>query len=153
LSFFYCVEIQICKIKAEAAVHNQIIKAGFIVFSSKKPNFKLVDDNEILAGNKMYDIVTKKTCNGTTTYYAVSDNDEDEILTKLADTNKNNSAEKSLMGKTIKYSYAKYFTAKKPYEPACFFSGPALASAINTQSFYFSYFRDIFSPPPNCLAS
>ena len=49
-----------------------------ILFSSDNKGFKLVDNDEILANGKMYDIVKTTTGNGVTLYFALADNDEDD---------------------------------------------------------------------------
>lgn len=102
----------------------------------------------------MYDIVKTKIVNGKVRYYAFADNDEDEYVSNLTNLEKNNSAEKSLPGKTSKAYEAKYFDARNSPGSA----GLALdrfpgAKIFKTAFLYSSVFKDIFSPPPNRSAS
>lgn len=102
----------------------------------------------------MYDIVKTRTSNGKVLYYAFADEDEDEYVQNLADSEKNNSTGKSLPGKNINPYAAKYFTVKKSRYPICFslnllISLPPLKNALP----YNSSFEDIYSPPPEYLAS
>jgi hypothetical protein len=124
------------------------------LFSPDSKGFKLVDNNEILANGKMYDIVKTSTSNGITSYYARADADEDEYVHKLTDVEKSNSTEKSSPGKTIKVHEAKYFVAGKSHHPTCFsLDLPARASTPVNILLYNSLFKDIYAPPPDYLAS
>jgi len=151
-SLFYLVEIQICKIKAEEHAEGDSKTAGkkLILFSSDSKGFKLVDDDEIFANGKMYDIVKTRTSNGITSYYTRADADEDEYVSKLTEVEKGNAAEKSSPGKTIKLYEAKYFAAKKNHHPACLSSDlPTGAFTLENTLLYNSLFKDIYAPPPD----
>ena len=150
------VEIQICKIKAEELAEGDSGAAGkkLVLFSSDSKGFKLVDDDEIIANGKMYDIVETRTSNGITLYYTRADADEDEYVHKLTDVEKGNSTEKSSPAKTIKQYEAKYFAAKKDHHPACFsLDLPDRASIPENTLLSNSLFHDIYAPPPDYLAS
>jgi len=151
-SLFYLAEIQICKIKAEEHVEGDSKAASkkLILFSSDSKGFKLVDDDEIFANGKMYDIVKTRTSNGITSYYTRADADEDEYVSKLTEVEKGNAAEKSSPGKTIKLYEAKYFAAKKNHHPACLSSDlPTGAFTLENTLLYNSLFKDIYAPPPD----
>jgi len=152
LSFFYLAEIQLCKIKAEeyADEDHDVGDKNLILFSSATKGIEVVNKTEIRAGGKMYDIVKTQTVNGKILYYALADNDEDEYVHLLTDLEKNNSAEKSLPGKTIKAYEAKYFAIKNNFCPASFSLDrlPDLIS-VTESIFYPRTSKDIFSPPPN----
>jgi hypothetical protein len=155
-SLFYWVEIQICKIKAEEHAEGDSDAAGkkIVLFSSESKGFKLVDDDEIIANGKIYDIVKTCTSNGITSYYTRADADEDEYVHKLTDVEKGNSTEKSSPAKTIKQYEAKYFVAKKNNQINCFsLNLPARASIPENTLLYNSLFNDIYAPPPDYLAS
>jgi len=156
LSFFYLAEIQLCKIKAEeyADESRDIGDKKLILFSSDTKGFERVNKTEIRVDGKMYDIVRTQAVKGEILYYTLADNDEDEYVHQLTDLEKNNSAEKSLPGKTIKAYDAKYFTVKNNLDPA-YFSLERLSNlrAATESSFYPRISKDIFSPPPNRLFS
>ena len=148
------MEIQICKIKAEGHADDEAAGEKLVLFSSDSKGFRLVDDDEILANGKMYDIVKIRTGNGITSYYTHADNDEDEFLQKLTNVEKSNATDKSPPGKIIKLYEAKYFANRKDHCPACF-SSDLLARASTPESIllYNSLFKDIYAPPPDYLAS
>ncbi|MCO5949741.1 hypothetical protein [Mucilaginibacter flavidus] len=150
------LEIQGCKIKAEEHAERDSGAAGkkLVLFSSDSKGFKLVDDDEIIANGKMYDIVKTRTSNGITSYYARADADEDEYVSKLTEIEKGNAAEKSSPGKTIKLYEAKYFAAKKNLYPDCFsLDLPPGAITLENTLLYNALFKDIYAPPPDYLAS
>jgi len=152
---FYWAGIQICKIKAEfAARAGETTRTKLIVFSSGNKAFTLVDDDEILAGGKMYDIVKTCVSKGKVLYYAYADEDEDEFVQNLANSEKNNSSEKSLPGKNINPYAAKYFAVNKNLSPVCFSISLLTRTAVLKNDLsYNSVFGDIYAPPPEHLAS
>jgi hypothetical protein len=155
LSLFYCGEIQLCKIKAEKYADNDHIEKEqkLIVFSSGAKGVKLVNEHEILANGKMYDIVKTKLHNGTVLYYAVSDTDEDDFVLDLTWLEKGG-ADQSVPAKIIKLYDLKYFDIENKFIPTGTWSAllPGL-KPVNGHMSYPSPFRDIFSPPPNRLLS
>jgi hypothetical protein len=156
LSFFYLAEIQLCKIKAESYADDVRAISGkkLISFSSEAKGIELVDDDEIFAGGKMYDIVKTQTRNGVIWYYTFSDSDEDEYVNKLTNLEKNNLDERSLSGKTIKLYEAKYFTFKNRAHAICVSSDQLPEVKILNDSFlYSSIYKDVLSPPPDHLPS
>jgi hypothetical protein len=154
LSFFYLAEIQLCKIKAEeyADQDHDIADKKLVLFSSDAKDFERVNKTEIRADGKMYDIVKTKAVKGKMLFYCLADDDEDEYVHQLTDLEKNNSAEKSLPGKTIKAFEAKYFAVKNNLNTASFSLErlPDLRAASDS-IFFPSISKDIFSPPPNRL--
>ena len=152
---FYWVQIQICKIKAEYAESSRDVKVKDLVsFSSANKGFELIDDDEILANGKMYDIV--KTCanNGVIVYYALPDGDEDQYVRELIAAEKNDSAQKSTPGKNISLYSAKYFAAKNHLHPLCFSVNLLIsASPLKNSAPYNSPYKDIYSPPPKYFSS
>jgi hypothetical protein len=120
------------------------------LFSSDSKGFKLVDDDEILANGKMYNIVKTRTSNGITSYYTRADGDEDEFLQNLTNVEKSNTTEKSSPEKTIKLYEAKYFAVRKDHYPARFLLD-LLAGASTPEGIllYNSLFKDIYAPPPD----
>jgi hypothetical protein len=157
LSFLFWAQIQLCKIKAErysgdpsGSVHGKKL----ILFSSVNKNIRLVDEDEILADGKMYDIVKKQRHNGLVLYYALSDEDEDGYNANLTSLAKNDPSKNSLPGKTIKLYEEKYFAGENdnvstPQTVDIFPEGKTITSIL----FHPSPLRDILSPPPDCLKS
>jgi len=156
LSFFYLAEIRLCKIKAEeyADEARTIRDKKFILFSSDTKGIERTNKTEIRVDGKMYDIVKTQTIKGKILYYTLADRDEDEYADKLTNLEKNNSAEKSLVGKTIKAYEAKYFGVKNNDHSTCLSLDrfPEIRAA-NEPILYPSLFKDIFSPPPDRLFS
>jgi len=152
---FYWVEIQICKIKAEYAERARAAtRKDLILFSPDNKGFQLVDDDEILANGKLYDIVKICTSNGVISYYAVADRDEDEYVHKLIAAEKNDSAQKSTPGKNINLYTVKYFAAAKSNYPLCFSLNLLISAAPPKNAFlYRPPSKDIYSPPPDYSAS
>jgi hypothetical protein len=152
---FYWAGIQICKIKAEFAERaGEAPGKKLIVFSSDNKTFKLVDDDEIFAGGKMYDIVKTCVSKDKVLYYAYADEDEDEYVQNLSNSEKNNFTEKSLPGKNINPYAAKYFAVKKNPSPVCFSISLLTRTAIlKNDLLYNSVFGDIYAPPPEHPAS
>ncbi len=97
----------------------------------------------------MYDIAATKACNGVILYYTTSDNEEDGILTKLSDPNKNNATDKLFDAKVVKFVDIKYSPIQVSNRPDQSFSGVPKIQPLDNSLFYSSYFRDIFSPPPD----
>lgn len=110
----------------------------------------MVNETEIRAHGKMYDIIKKQIVKSKIFYYAIADNDEDEYAHQLTDLEKNNTAEKSLPGKTAKAFEAKYFSVINNNDPVTL-SLDRLPDeqALNKLIRYLSISKDIFSPPPN----
>jgi len=156
LSFFYLAEIQLCKIRAEeyADESRDIGDKKLILFSSDTKGFERVNKTEIRVDGKMYDIVRTQAVKGEILYYTLADNDEDEYVDRLTALEKNNSAERSLPGKTIKAFEAKYFAVKNNLNTASFSLErlPDLP-AVTESIFYPRISKDIFSPPPNPFLS
>ncbi|ASU32663.1 hypothetical protein [Mucilaginibacter xinganensis] len=126
----------------------------FILFSSDSKGFKLVDDDEILANGKMYDIVKTSKANGVTSYYTCADADEDALVNKLTHVEKSNATGKLLVGKTIKIYAAKYFASGKNHQHLYFsLNLPARAPFPESAFLYDFLFKDIYAPPPDCLVS
>jgi len=152
---FYWVQIQICKIKAECAERSRAVKVkDLVLFSSANKGFQLVDDDEILANGKMYDIVKTGADDGAIIYYAVADRDEDQYVRELIAAEKNDSAQKSTTGKNISVYAAKYFGAKKHHHPLCFSLNLLVTAApLKNAVPYHSPYKDIYSPPPEYLTS
>jgi hypothetical protein len=153
ISFFYCIEIEMCKIKAKDSDNVQVEKKRAIVFSSRSPGFKLVGDDELMAGGKMYDIVEKQIVNGVTEYYAANDNDEDAVLNKLSVSNKTSTADKSLASARFKIYDVVYCLPKAKKYQARSFSKIDAARIPDAPGFYRIYFRTIISPPPELSLS
>lgn len=125
-----------------------------IAFSPDNNTFKLVDDDEILASGKMYDIVKTCTSKGKVLYYAYADRDEDEFVQNLANSEKNNSTEKSLPGKNINPYAAKCFAVKESTSPVCFSTCLLFKSVfLKDDLSYNSMFKNTYSPPPEHPAS
>ncbi len=157
LQFFYWVQIQICKIKAEVyeeANRRDIGEGRLTLFSSRSAEIHLVNDREFTSGGKMYDIVKTKIIKGVKCYYALVDNDEDNDLHALKNAEKNSSDEKSVPGKTIKLYNAKYVAVEAPgpviYQP---FNGLVNLRPVSSFFHYASPFGDIYAPPPDSLLS
>jgi hypothetical protein len=156
LSFFYLAEIQLCKIKAEeyADEDRDTGDKKLILFSSGTKGIERVNKTEIRAAGKMYDIVKTQTIKGKIFYFTLADNDEDEYVHQLIDVEKNNTAEKSLPGKTVKAFEAKYFSVKNNNNSICLsFDRFSDERVLNKSIRYQSVSKDIFSPPPNHFLS
>jgi len=154
LSLFYCVQIEFCKIK-ESAISNIADKGNTLtLFSSSTKNFKLVGDDEIEGGGMMFDIVKTKTQNGTTLYYAQSDNDEDWLLQKLSNTEKGNPAEKSLPGKSIRLGDPINCSTEKTKQVfTAILTHRESIKTVNDNFIYPAVSKDIYAPPPDNSAA
>jgi len=148
ISFFYCIQIEMCKIKAKDNDNVQVEKKRAVMFSSRAGGFKLVGDDELMAGGKMYDIVGKKTVNGVTEYYAASDNDEDAILNKLSVSHKTSAGDKALASVRFKIYDVIYCLPKAKKYQTRSFSKIDAARIPDAPVFYRTYFRAVISPPP-----
>lgn len=156
LSFFYLVEIQLCKIKAEAFADEDYARGDkqLILISSGSKGIRLVNKTELFADGKMYDIVKTVVRNGKILYYTFADKDEDRDIHRLSDLEKNNAGERSLPGKTLKLYDAKYFAVEDQNQniDRCNYLQPA-SKWVDIASFYKSPLEDIFAPPPDHLFS
>ena len=155
--FFYWGKIELCKIKAQdyADGYYQLKEKKLTTFSSGANNFQLINDDEILAGGNLYDIVKTEITNGKTLYYTLSDEAEDVYVQQLSDWSKSNSAEQSLPTKTVGLHIAKYFDIKEhnfsPLRNILRLHSNVRSS--NDLFLYISPFQNIFSPPPNNFLS
>jgi hypothetical protein len=120
LFFFYWGEIQLCKIRAREYADFDFIMPGkkTVVFSSGNKGIQFINKNEIRVDGKLYDIKKTELNNGITTYYAMSDEEEDHYVQSLQDLGNTNSREKSLPGKTINLHFAKFLQSEKK----CYFN-------------------------------
>jgi len=125
-----------------------------VEFSSATKGLQSVGDDELLVNGKMYDVVKTNMRNGVKYYYAVSDNDEDTYIHKLADAEKGDTGVNSLPVKTFKFYELKYVAATRNFVPTL---NPSYQltnfSCITSPMIYLSNFKDIFSPPPNHFLS
>ncbi len=152
LFFFYWGEIQLCKIKADEYSDADFIPArSLTVFSSNNKDIKLVNDNEIFADGKMYDIIKTATSKGITSYFTLSDEEEDSYVQSLRDWEKGNSQEPSLPGKIINVHLAKYFIVSKYSTISCVFSLDFYSNVktVSDSFFYRSPLQNVISPPPD----
>lgn len=157
LFFFYWGKIELCKIKAQdyADGYYQLREKSLTLFSSASKEFQLINDDEILAGGKLYDIVKTEISDGKTLYYTLSDEEEDAYVQQLGDWGKSNSEEQSLPTKTVGLHIAKFFDIKK-----CSYSSSKdfLRLYSNVRSYndlflYTSPQQNIISPPPDNFLS
>jgi hypothetical protein len=157
LFFFYWGKIELCKIKAQdySDGYYQLREKSLTLFSSDAKNFQLINDDEILAGGNLYDIVKTEISNGKTLYYTLSDEAEDVYVQQLSDWSKSNSAEQSLAAKTVGLHIAKYFDIKEHSFSSLknILRLPSNVRSSNDLFLYISPFQNIFSPPPDNFLS
>lgn len=133
----------------------QLREKSLTLFSPGVQDFQLVNDDEILAGGNLYDIVKTEINNGKTLYYALSDEEEDACIQQLAGLGKSNSEEQSLPGKTVGLHIAKYFeiTNDSYSSLKSFLRVHDTVSSSNDLFLYVSPLKYIFSPPPDNFLS
>jgi hypothetical protein len=151
LFFLYWGEIQLCKIKAdEYSNADYIPPKPLTIFSSANRDFKIINKTEILSHGKLYDIVKTQISDGVTSYYTLSDEEEDSYVQSLTDWAGNNTEEKNLPAKTITFHLAKYFNVEK-YADSFSFSLRAHSNVKIERDhfFYASPLKNIFFPPPD----
>ncbi len=155
--FFYWGKIEFCKIKARDYTDDyyQLREKSLTLFSPGSEDFQLVNDDEILAGGNLYDIVKTETNNGKTLYYALSDEEEDACIQQLAGLSKSNPEEQSLPTKTFGLHIAKYFeiTNDSYSSLKSFLCVHDKVSLSNDLFLYLSPLKNIFSPPPDNFLS
>ena len=145
-----------CKLEfVERLESKQINNQSVIIFSDKKQDFQLINEDEILSNGKIYDIVKKESYNGRTFYYALNDVNEDEYLEQVSQLSKSNQHDSKIPFGAEKIRIHKYTVPEK-----CFslLSALALRQSIKINSFssiicQLSPCKMIFSPPPNVLFS
>jgi hypothetical protein len=157
LFFFYWGKIELCKIKAQDYTEGfyQLLEKSLTLFSSDSKDFQLINDDEILAGGNLYDIVKTEISNGKTQYYTLSDEAEDVCIQQLAGLSKSNSTEQSLPGKTVGLHIAKFFDIKK-YNCSSLTELLRLHTSVRYSNDLFVYtspLKNIFSPPPDNFLS
>ena len=155
--FFYWGKIELCKIKAQDYTEGfyQLREKSLTLFSSGSKDFQLINDDEILAGGNLYDIVKTEIRDGKTLYYTLSDEAEDVYVQQLADWGKSNSEEQSLPTKTVGLHIAKYFDIKE-HSYSSLKNILRLHKNIRSSNdlfLYISPLKNIFSPPPNNFLS
>ena len=157
LFFFYWGKIELCKIKAQgyADGYYQLREKSLTLFTSDSKKFQLVNDDEILAGGKLYDIMRKEISNGKTLYYTLSDEEEDAYVQQLGNWGKLNSEEQSLPTKTVGLHIAKYFDIKESgyYALKELFRLSSNVRYSNDLFLYVPPQLNIISPPPDNFLS
>ena len=155
--FFYWGKIELCKIKAQDYTDGfyQFREKTLTIFSSGAKEFQLINDDEILAGGNLYDIVKTKIRDGKILYYTLSDEAEDVYVQQLSDWSKSNSEEQSLPTKTVGLHIAKYFDIKEHSFSSLknILRLHSDVSSSNDLFLYLSPLKNIFSPPPDNFLS
>ena len=151
--FLYWGEIQLCKINADEYSNADYVPARpLTIFSSATRDFKLINETEILSHGKLYDIVKRHTSGGITSYYTLSDEEEDGYRQNLTEWAGNNAEEKNLPAKTITFHLAKYFNVELYNYPFSFQLQAHGDAQINSDHFFYvSPFKNIFCPPPDII--
>jgi hypothetical protein len=157
LFFFYWGNIEFCKIKAHDFAQNfyQVPEKAITIFSSKVDNFKLKEDEEIIANGNLFDIVKREIVGNDTLYYALCDHDEDLYSQKLSDWNRSNANSKSTPAKAGWPHIEKYLEVLKLVPPVFSYTlnSNSLAKLSNHLFYYQSPLIIVFSPPPDFLFS
>lgn len=132
-----------------------MIEKSLIVFSPGSKDYKLVNTREILSCRKLYDIVKTEIINGTTYYYTLHDEDEDEQVHHLYDWSKSNTEQNSIPGKTLNLHFEKNFEGIA-FENLLLIPGNKICNQpilFNDLFLYTAPYLNLFAPPPNTFIS
>ena len=143
------MQLGFCKMKLASNLNEETTNNKISAFLSKNKNFTLVGDDELTAEGKMYDIVSKKTVKDGVIYYAKCDGEEDEILTKLSGSDKSGAADTGFTVKAGKFFDLKYSVHTVNKCPKHSATATTTMHPLKSAVCYRSYFRDVFSPPPD----
>jgi hypothetical protein len=114
------------------------------------------DDDEFVYQGRMYDVISESKAKGRVTYTCYADSRETELnqdLFKMIDSDQDLSSQRhknSLPLKDVPKDYTNYIG-----KVHCFLPEASIRSVygINTDKFYYSAVKTVFSPPPESLAS
>jgi hypothetical protein len=148
--FFYLGEIRDCKSIASETIANKDFDVNSIQsFSSDDNDFLLLNNKEIQCNGILYDIVKTEKHGGMTTYYAINDSKETEIINRISELANNNSNHPANPVKANAPDVLKYIGQDKIADYTNIYNEAITDNVIAyIAAFYNSPLGDIDSPPP-----
>lgn len=157
LFFFYWGEIQLCKIRAREYADFDFIIPGksTVIFTSDNKAIEFINKMEIRVDGKLYDVKKTELNGDVTTYYTMSDEEEDHYVQSLQGWELSNSSEKSLPGKTINLHLAKFLQSQKNWSFSLHHlkGNQQQLKAVDDSFYYNSPLKIVFTPPPERIFS
>ena len=152
LLFFYGGGILICKIYAKEKIISDSENSNrkLIQFSSARKNLIVIDEDEIMVDDYLFDIVKTEKQGDQKIYFVLIDEQEGNFLNELSEFEKNNSNSSSLPTKNPDPEILKYIKHKKIFDPDSIISNLRFTNlnSFGDSFFYQSPYENIFSPPP-----